>query len=42
MWFINHMEADHSGSLTLLRKYYPNVKVVGNKKTFARQPGFMA
>ncbi len=37
---INHMEPDHSGSLTLLRKYYPNVKVVGNKKTFGMAAGF--
>ena len=37
---INHMEPDHSGSLALLRKYYPNVKVVGNKKTFDMLKGF--
>ena len=37
---INHMEPDHSGSLSLLRKYYPNVKVVGNKKTFDMLHGF--
>jgi flavorubredoxin len=37
---INHMEPDHSGSLTLLRQFYPNVKVVGNKKTFGMLQGF--
>ena len=29
---INHMEPDHSGSMSLMRKYYPNVEVIGNKK----------
>ena len=37
---VNHMEPDHSGSLALLRKYYPNVQVVGNKKTFGGREGF--
>ncbi|MBP7767783.1 MAG: FprA family A-type flavoprotein [Prevotella sp.] len=37
---INHMEPDHSGSLTLLRQFYPDVKVVGNKKTFGMAEGF--
>ncbi len=37
---INHMEPDHSGSIALLRKYYPNVTIVGNKKTFAMMQGF--
>ena len=30
---INHMEPDHSGSITLLRKLYPNIQIIGNKKT---------
>ena len=30
---INHMEPDHSGSIALIKKYYPNIKIVGNKKT---------
>ncbi len=30
---INHMEPDHSGSITLLRKLYPNIRIIGNKKT---------
>ena len=37
---INHMEPDHSGSLALLKKYYPNVQVIGNKKTFDMMSGF--
>lgn len=37
---VNHMEPDHSGSIALLRKYYPNIQVVGNKKTFGMLSGF--
>ena len=37
---INHMEPDHSGSLALIKKYYPGVQVVGNKKTFDMAAGF--
>ena len=37
---INHMEPDHSGSLALLKKYYPNIQVIGNKKTFDMMAGF--
>lgn len=37
---INHMEPDHSGSLSLLRKYYPNIQVVSNKKAFDMLRGF--
>ena len=37
---VNHMEPDHSGSIALIRKYYPQVKVVGNKKTFQMMQGF--
>ena len=36
----NHMEPDHSGSFGLMRQYYPNVKVVGNKKSFDLLKGF--
>ena len=36
----NQMEPDHSGSLALLKKYYPNVQVIGNKKTFDMMSGF--
>lgn len=37
---INHMEPDHSGSLGLLRNKYPNVQVVGNKRTADMVQGF--
>ncbi len=37
---VNHMEPDHSGSLALLRKYFPNVQIIGNKKTFDMLKGF--
>lgn len=31
---INHMEPDHSGAITAIQDKYPNVKIVGNQKTF--------
>lgn len=31
---IQHMEPDHSGSIMSLLKVYPNITIVGNKKTF--------
>ena len=37
---VNHMEPDHSGSLALLRQFYPDIQVVGNKKTFDMMAGF--
>ena len=37
---INHMEPDNSGSLGLMRKYYPDVEIVGNKKSFHLLKGF--
>ena len=37
---INHMEPDHSGSIALIKKYYPNIKIVGNKKTLGMLEGF--
>jgi flavorubredoxin len=37
---VNHMEPDHSGSLALIRKYYPEVQIIGNKKTFDMLRGF--
>ena len=30
---INHMEPDHGGSIGLLRQRYPDMQIVGNKKT---------
>lgn len=32
---INHMEPDHSGALKAIVQKYPNITLVGNKKTFA-------
>lgn len=37
---INHMEPDHSGSIALIKKYYPEIRIVGNKKTFTMMQGF--
>lgn len=37
---VNHMEPDHSGSMALIRKYYPDIQIVGNKKTFGMLSGF--
>jgi flavorubredoxin len=31
---INHMEPDHAGSLGEILSHYPDVKIIGNKKTF--------
>lgn len=37
---INHMEPDHSGSIALIKKYYPEIEIVGNKKTHGMIEGF--
>ena len=37
---VNHMEPDHSGSISLIKKYYPEIRVIGNKKTFGMMQGF--
>lgn len=37
---VNHMEPDHGGSIGLLRHRYPNLKIIGNKKTFDMLKGF--
>ena len=37
---INHMEPDHAGSIQLLAGIYPNMKLVGNKKTHPMVEGF--
>ena len=37
---INHMEPDHSGSIALIKKYYPNIQIIGNTKTFNMMNGF--
>lgn len=37
---INHMEPDHSGSIRLLRRFYPNITLVSNKKALEMVGGF--
>lgn len=37
---INHMEPDHSGSIALIKKYYPEIQIIGNKKTLGMMEGF--
>lgn len=37
---INHMEPDHSGSIAFIKRYYPQIQIVGNKKTFEMIEGF--
>lgn len=37
---INHMEPDHSGSIKLLVKQFPDIQIIGNKKTMGFLEGF--
>jgi flavorubredoxin len=37
---INHMEPDHSGAIALIRQYYPDIVIVGNKLTFGMIEGY--
>jgi flavorubredoxin len=37
---INHMEPDHSGSVKAIVNEYPEVKIIGNAKTFPMLEGF--
>ncbi|MBO4984591.1 MAG: FprA family A-type flavoprotein [Bacteroides sp.] len=37
---INHMEPDHSGSISLIKQQYPDIIIVGNKQTFGMIEGF--
>lgn len=37
---VNHMEPDHSGSIPFMLAHYPEMTVVGNKKTFEIMDGF--
>ncbi len=37
---ISHLEPDHSGSIEALANRYPDMKLVGNAKTFAMLPQF--
>lgn len=37
---VNHMEPDHSGSIEFLVSKYPNIQIVGNKRTIEMLKGF--
>ena len=37
---INHVEPDHAGSVKIISKLYPNIKLVGNKKTLGMIEGY--
>ncbi|MDD4777305.1 MAG: FprA family A-type flavoprotein [Fermentimonas sp.] len=37
---VNHMEPDHSGSIGLLVNKYPEIKIVGNKRTVEMLKGY--
>lgn len=37
---VNHMEPDHSGALALFRQFYPQARIVGNKKTISMLKGY--
>jgi flavorubredoxin len=37
---INHVEPDHSGALKAVKERYPNITLVGNKKTFPMVENF--
>lgn len=37
---VQHMEPDHSGAIRLLRNKYPEVQIVGNKKSLAMLKGY--
>ena len=37
---INHMEPDHSGSIGMIKQHYPNIKIIGNTKTFRLMEGY--
>lgn len=37
---INHMEPDHSGSIAILKKRFPQIQIVGNKRTLDMLAGY--
>lgn len=37
---INHMEPDHSGSISILRSAFPHLTIVGNAQTLSMVKGF--
>lgn len=38
---VHHMEPDHAGSMTQLVEKFPNMKIIGNAKTFAMMKQFV-
>ena len=38
---VSHMEPDHSGSMKAVAEKYPDMKIVGNAKTFSMLPQFI-
>lgn len=39
---INHMEPDHAGAVSIIRELYPQIRIVGNKKTLPMVEGFFS
>ena len=37
---INHMEPDHSGAISMLKKAFPSIKIVGNSQTLTMVSGY--
>ncbi len=37
---VNHMEPDHSSSVQMLRRVYPDMRIVGNAKTLQMLAGY--
>ena len=37
---VNHMEPDHSGAISLIKKFYPEIQIVSNKKALCMMDGF--
>lgn len=37
---VNHMEPDHSGSIPMILRAYPSIKIVGNRQTLSMVKGF--
>lgn len=37
---VNHMEPDHAGSLKSIRRQFPDVKIIGNARTFGMIEGY--
>ena len=37
---VSHLEPDHSANIKLIVEKYPNIKIIGTKKTFDMLPQF--